>query len=45
MASKTFATELKRKKRDARMGRKRKASLRANGSTKTPEALFGDEQK
>lgn len=45
MASKTIATESKRQKRDARMGRKRKAALRANGTTKTPAALFGDEQK
>jgi hypothetical protein len=45
MASKTFATELKRKRRDARGGKKRKAALRANGTTKKPAALFGDEKK
>lgn len=45
MASKTMATENKRAKRDSRMGRKRKAALRANGSTKSPAALFGDEKK
>jgi hypothetical protein len=45
MASKTFATESKRKKRDSRMGKKRKAALRAKGSTKSPKALFGDVKK
>lgn len=42
MASKTFATELKRKKRDAGMGKKRKAALRAKGTTKSPKVLFED---
>jgi hypothetical protein len=45
MASKTIATENKRHRRDARMGKKRKAALRAKGSTKSPKALFGDENK
>lgn len=45
MASKSFATETKRKRRDARMGKKRKADLRANGTTQKPAELFGDEKK
>ncbi len=42
MASKTIATEKKRSKRDSKMGRKRKAALRAKGTTKKPKDLFGD---
>ncbi len=45
MASKTFATEFKRSRRDARMGKKRKASLRSKGSTKSAAVLFGDKKK
>lgn len=42
MASKTHATEFKRKRRNSGMGKKRKASLRTKGSTKSPKVLFGD---
>lgn len=42
MASKTKRTEMKRTRRDARMGTKRKAALRTKGSTKSPKELFGD---
>ena len=42
MASKTMKTELKRTRRDARGGKKRKASLRTKGSTKSPKVLFKD---
>jgi hypothetical protein len=42
MASKTRATELKRIRRDKRMGTKRKAAERTQGSTKSPKALFKD---
>jgi hypothetical protein len=42
MASKTKKTELKRTRRDARMGTGRKAALRTNGSTKSASVLFGD---
>lgn len=45
MASKTIATENKRNQRDARMGKKRKAALRSKGTTKSPKALFGDDNK
>ena len=45
MASKTSATEGKRAQRNKRMGRGRKASLRTNGSTKSPAVLFGDDAK
>jgi len=45
MASKSMATKRKRSKRDSRMGRKRKAALRANGTTQKPQSLFGDSQK
>lgn len=43
MASKTKATELKRNRRDKRMGRKRKNAAANRGTTKSPRALFGDE--
>jgi hypothetical protein len=42
MASKTMKTELKRTRRDARMGSKRKASVRTKGSTKSAKKLFQD---
>lgn len=42
MASKTRATELKRIRRDKRMGRDRKNSLENQGSTKSAAVLFGD---
>jgi hypothetical protein len=42
MASKTMKTELKRVRRDARGGRKRKASVRTKGSTKSAKKLFQD---
>lgn len=45
MASKTKRTELKRTRRDARMGASRKAKLRNQGSTKSASVLFGDETK
>jgi hypothetical protein len=45
MASKTIATENKRSRRDAGMGKKRKAALRSKGSTKSAKVLFGDEKK
>lgn len=44
MASKTIATETKRSNRDSKMGKKRKAALRSNGTTKKPKDLFGDEK-
>jgi len=44
MASKSIATGIKRSNRDARMGKKRKAALRAKGTTKKPKVLFGDEK-
>lgn len=42
MASKTSRTEMKRKRRNARMGQKRKAADRNNGSTKSAKELFQD---
>lgn len=42
MASKTKRTETIRKKKLARKGVKRKADLRAKGSTKSKKVLFGD---
>lgn len=42
MASKTKRTELKRTRRDARMGKKRKAANRNKGTTKSAKELFGD---
>jgi hypothetical protein len=45
MASKTSATEMKRKRKLKYMGVKRKAKLRNQGSTKSPGELFGDEKK
>jgi hypothetical protein len=42
MASKTSATEFKRKRRDKSMGKKSKSARRTNGTTKTAKELFGD---
>lgn len=42
MASKTKATEMKRKRKVQNQGKRRKAASRTNGSTKSPKALFGD---
>ncbi len=42
MASKTKATEFKRKRRDKGMGKKRKSALRTKGTTRTAKELFGD---
>lgn len=42
MASSSKKTELKRTRRDARMGQTRKAKNRNQGTTKSPEELFGD---
>lgn len=42
MASKTKRTELKRKHKKARGGTKRKAALRAKGTSKSAKTLFGD---
>lgn len=42
MASKTKRTETRRQRKVANRGRKRKASLRTKGSTKSAKALFGD---
>lgn len=44
MASKTKRTELKRKNRNTRMGKKRKTASRKNGTTKSKAALFGDKE-
>ena len=45
MASKTRATEIKRIRRDKRMGSKRKSQLEIKGSTKSAAVLFGDAKK
>lgn len=45
MASKTRATELKRIRRDKRMGTTRKAKNRNQGTTKSASVLFGDEKQ
>ncbi len=42
MASPTQQTQLKRKRRDSKMGQARKAKNRNEGTTKSPEELFGD---
>ena len=42
MASATKRTSLKRKRAKANSGKKRKASLRTKGSTKSKKTLFGD---
>lgn len=44
MASKTRATELKRLRRDAAGGKKRKAANRNKGTTPTKAKLFGDKE-
>ena len=43
MASKTKKLELIRKRRNTKMGQKRKAKNRNHGTTKTKAELFGDE--
>ena len=42
MASATKQTELKRKRRDSKMGQTRKAKNRNEGTTKSAADLFGD---
>jgi hypothetical protein len=42
MASKSFATEMKRRRKKAGEGKKRKAALRSKGTTKSAKVLFGD---
>lgn len=42
MASKTKKTEYIRSHKKSTSGKKRKASLRTKGSTKSKKALFGD---
>lgn len=42
MASKHFATRMKRRRKTANQGKKRKAALRAKGTTKSAKVLFGD---
>lgn len=42
MASKTKKTEMQRTRRNAGMGKTRKASLRTKGTTKSKKELFGD---
>jgi hypothetical protein len=42
MASKTFATETRRKNKKAKSGKKRKVKNRNHGTTKSKKVLFGD---
>ncbi len=42
MASKTQVTERRRRRKLPNMGKTRKRALRANGSTPSKAALFGD---
>jgi hypothetical protein len=42
MASKTSATENRRRNRKMRSGKKRKAKNQNHGTTKTKKVLFGD---
>lgn len=42
MASKTKITEFRRERKKSKMGRKRKAKNRNQGTTKSAKALFGD---
>jgi len=42
MASKTKKTEYIRERKRSTCGKKRKAKLRSNGSTKSPKVLFQD---
>lgn len=44
MASKTKATEMKRTRRDKRMGSQRKAALERKGTTPPAAVLFGDQK-
>ncbi|MGE0764329.1 MAG: hypothetical protein AB7N80_13695 [Bdellovibrionales bacterium] len=42
MASPTRITEFRRKRKLSKQGRKRKAAVRAKGTTKSKSALFGE---
>jgi hypothetical protein len=42
MASKSFATKMKRRRKKAGEGKKRKATLRSKGTTRSEKELFGD---
>lgn len=42
MASKTSKTEYIREKKRSTSGKKRKAAVRTNGTTKSPKVLFKD---
>ncbi len=42
MASKHFATRMKRRRKNAAQGKKRKASLRTKGTTRSEKDLFGN---
>ena len=42
MASPTKKTRKIRRRKEAKKGRKRKAALRSNGTTKSAAELFGD---
>lgn len=42
MASPTRITKFRRKRKKAKAGRKRKATNRNKGTTKSPKQLFGD---
>lgn len=44
MASKTQRTEKRRERKANTRGKKRKAALRTNGSTKSEKELFGDKK-
>jgi hypothetical protein len=44
MASKTKATEMKRTRRNQRMGAQRKAALERKGTTPPAAVLFGDKK-
>jgi len=44
MASPTRKTEKNRKRKIATQGKKRKAAIRTNGTTKSKNELFGDEE-
>lgn len=42
MASKSFATKMKRRRKKAGEGKKRKADARSKGTTRTEKELFCD---
>jgi hypothetical protein len=42
MASKTKVTEFRRRRKNAKLGKKRKAKNRNQGTTKSKKELFGD---